>query len=60
MGFSDFVCFRKPYFTRKALLFSLSLAKVLQKPDAILLAEIFEKNARLGMIHPVFQPVSTA
>jgi len=31
-----------------------------EKPDAILLAEIFEQIARLGMIHPVFQPVSTA
>jgi len=28
-----------------------------QKPDAILLAEIFEQIARLGMVHPVFQPV---
>ena len=28
-----------------------------QKPDGILLAEIFEHIARLGMIHPVFQPV---
>ena len=31
-----------------------------QKPDGILLAEIFEKIARLGMVHPVFEPVSTA
>jgi len=31
-----------------------------QKPDGILLAEIFEQIARLGMVHPVFQPVSTA
>ena len=30
-----------------------------QKPDAILLAEIFEQIARLGMVHPVFEPVST-
>jgi putative transposase len=29
------------------------------KPDGILLAEIFEQIARLGMVHPVFQPVST-
>jgi putative transposase len=29
-----------------------------QKPDGILLAEIFEHIARLGMIHPVFEPVS--
>ncbi len=27
-----------------------------QKPDAILLAAIFEQIARLGMIHPVFAP----
>jgi hypothetical protein len=32
------------------------LAKVLQKPDAILLADIFQQIARLGAIHPVFQP----
>jgi hypothetical protein len=31
-----------------------------QKPDAILLAEIFEQIARLGMVHPLLQPVSTA
>ena len=31
-----------------------------QKPDGILLAELFEHIARLGMVHPVFQPVSTA
>ena len=38
-----------------------------QKPDGILhrpdvpagLAEIFEQMARLGMVHPVFEPVST-
>lgn len=28
-----------------------------QKPDGILLAEIFEQIARLGMVHPIFQPV---
>jgi len=28
-----------------------------QKPDGILLAEIFEQIARLGMVHPVFQPI---
>jgi hypothetical protein len=28
-----------------------------QKPDAILLAEIFEQIARLGMVHPAFEPV---
>ena len=31
-----------------------------QKPDGILLAEIFEQIARLGMVHPVFKPVSTS
>jgi putative transposase len=31
-----------------------------QKPEGILLAEIFEQIARLGMVHPVFEPVSTA
>lgn len=31
-----------------------------RKPDAILLAEIFEHIARLGMVHPAFEPVSTA
>ncbi len=30
-----------------------------QKPEAILLAQIFEQIVRLGMIHPVFQPVAT-
>ena len=27
-----------------------------QKPDAILLADVFEQIARLGMIHPAFDP----
>ncbi len=31
-----------------------------QKPDGILLAEIFEQIARLGMVHPVFEPISTS
>jgi len=31
-----------------------------QKPDGILLAEIFEQIARLGMVHPAFEPVSTS
>ncbi len=31
-----------------------------QKPDGILLAEIFEQIARLGMVHPVLMPVSTS
>lgn len=30
-----------------------------QKPDGILLAEIFEQIARLGMVHPAFEPSST-
>ena len=30
-----------------------------QKPDAILLAEIFEQITRLGMVHPAFESVST-
>lgn len=30
-----------------------------QKPDGILLAKIFEQIARLGMVHPLFEPVST-
>jgi len=31
-----------------------------QKPDAILLSEVFQQIARLGMVHPTFEPVSTA
>jgi putative transposase len=31
-----------------------------QKPDGILLDKIFEQTARLGMVHPVLQAVSTA
>jgi len=31
-----------------------------RKPDGILLAEIFQQIARLGMVHPAFEPVSTA
>jgi len=31
-----------------------------QKPDGILLSEIFQQIARLGMVHPAFDPVSTA
>jgi putative transposase len=30
-----------------------------QKPDGILLAEIFEQIARLGMVHPLFEPLPT-
>jgi len=31
-----------------------------QKPEGILLAQIFEQIARLGMVHPVFEPISTS
>ena len=31
-----------------------------RKPDGILLSEIFQQIARLGMVHPAFKPVSTA
>jgi hypothetical protein len=31
-----------------------------QKPDAILLADIFQQIARLGMVHPVFEPLATS
>ena len=31
-----------------------------QKPDSILLAEVFQQIARLGMVHPAFESVSTA
>ena len=31
-----------------------------QKPEGILLAEIFEQITRLGMVHPAFVPVSTS
>lgn len=31
-----------------------------QKPEGILLAEIFGQIARLGMVHPIVEPVSTA
>lgn len=31
-----------------------------QKPEGILLAKIFQQITRLGMVHPVFQPLSTA
>ena len=30
-----------------------------QKPDAILLADIIQQIARLGAIHPIFQPSVT-
>lgn len=31
-----------------------------QKPDRILLAQIFQQIARLGMVHPLLEPVSTS
>jgi len=31
-----------------------------KKPDGILLARIFEQIARLGMVHPAFEPASTS
>jgi hypothetical protein len=31
-----------------------------QKPDAILLADIFQQIARLGMVHPLFEPLATS
>ncbi len=31
-----------------------------QKPEGILLGQIFEQTARLGMVHPTLEPVSTA
>jgi putative transposase len=31
-----------------------------QKPEGILVDQIFEQIARLGMVHPVFEPISTA
>jgi hypothetical protein len=31
----------------------------MQTPDGILLAEIFQQIARLGMVHPVWEPVPT-
>jgi putative transposase len=31
-----------------------------QKPEGILLDKIFEQTAHLGMVHPTFEPVSTA
>jgi len=33
-----------------------TIKMLVQKPDAILLADIFQQIARLGAIHPVFQP----
>jgi hypothetical protein len=38
----------------------MSIKLLPQKPDGILLAEISEPIARLGMVHPVFQPLATA
>lgn len=36
-----------------------TIKMLLEQPDGILLAKIFQQIARLGAIHPVFQPVST-
>ena len=36
-----------------------TIKMLLEKPDAILLAEIFQHIARLGAIHPAFLPVSS-
>ena len=45
----------KAYF-RAAKYFEETIKMLPQKPDAILLADIFQQIARLGAIHPVFQP----
>lgn len=39
---------------------SATIKMLPQKPDAILLADIFQQIARLGMVHPGFEPVSTS
>jgi len=39
---------------------SETIKLLLQKPDGILLAEIFEQIACVGMVHPVFEPSSTS
>ena len=39
---------------------SETIKLLLQKPDGILLAEIFEQIVRVGMVHPVFEPSSTS
>jgi len=31
-----------------------------QRPDGILLAKVFEQIARLGMVHPTFEPIPTS
>jgi putative transposase len=38
---------------------SETIKLVPQKPDGILLAKVFERIARLGMVRPIFEPVST-
>ena len=41
--------------------YALEAIKLLpQKPDAILLADVFEQIACLGMVHPVFEPSPTS
>ena len=31
-----------------------------EKPEGMLLAEVFEQIARLGMVHPTFEPIPTS
>ena len=38
---------------------SETIKMLLEKPDAILLADIFQQIARLGAIHPQLQPVAS-
>jgi putative transposase len=38
---------------------SETIKMLLEKPDAILLADIFQQIARLGAIHPLLQPVAS-
>ncbi len=39
---------------------SETIKMLLEKPDAILLADIFQHIARLGAIHPLLQPVASS
>ena len=44
----------------RGLRYATEIIKMLpEKPDAILLAEIFQNIARLGAIHPTLLPVSS-
>ena len=38
---------------------SETIKMLLNKPDAICLADIYQQIARLGAIHPLFQPVAS-